>query len=64
MSEYDGVSDLRDALVALRHEFDLASVTASNVMDDGALVTIAVYRSFATISDDRGHVHAIALSEG
>jgi hypothetical protein len=58
-----GVADLLAALVDLRDEFDCDSLAASYVTPAGALVTVSVYRTLATISDDHGNVQAIPLSE-
>lgn len=64
MPERLGVPELIAALVELRERFDLASVAASNVVDDGSLVTVTVYRSLATISDEDGHTAAVPLVLG
>lgn len=58
-----GALDLIIALVGLRERFGSDQVTASYVTPDGVLVTIAVYREFATISDDDGHVQALDLPD-
>jgi hypothetical protein len=57
------VHDLLLALIALRKEFDCASVAASFVNRRGLTTTLTAYRSFATIGDDDGQVKAISLGE-
>ena len=57
-----GVPDLLAALVGLRDEFDCDSLAASYVTPAGTLVTVSIYRTLATISDEHGNVQAISLS--
>lgn len=58
-----GVPDLLAALVVHRAHWGCDSLAASYVTPDGDLVTLTVYRSLATISDEDGHVQAVPLVE-
>ena len=56
-------ADLLAALVNLREEFNCDSLATTYVTPiTGTLVTVSIYRTLATISDEHGNVQAISLS--